>query len=110
MPEEKKMAVEKENTSPAKNKTATVARSGNTSAQVTMLDGSILQINIEVLMTVLLNLFLSHIISSIIMCIMFASVSRNRPANFSAAPQVLKSKTRSVSTVKELAIEFFTRS
>lgn len=48
MPEETKMAVEKENTSPAKSKTSTMNRSGNTLAQVTMLDGSILEVNIEV--------------------------------------------------------------
>lgn len=48
MPEKEKMAVEKENTSPAKNKTSTINRSGNTLAQVTMLDGTVLDVNIEV--------------------------------------------------------------
>lgn len=48
MPEDKKMAVEKENTSPAKSKTPTISRSGNTLAHVTMLDGSVLDVNIEV--------------------------------------------------------------
>lgn len=48
MPEEKKMAVEKENTSPAKSKTSTISRSGNTVAHVTMLDGTVLDVNIEV--------------------------------------------------------------
>lgn len=50
MPEKEKMAVEKENTSPAKNKTTTLSRGGGgyTVAQVTMLDGSVLDVNIEV--------------------------------------------------------------
>lgn len=50
MPEKEKMAVEKENTSPAKNKNATLGRGGGgyTVAQVTMLDGSVLDVNIEV--------------------------------------------------------------
>lgn len=48
MPEEKKMAVDSENTnsSPAKAKTATMGRT--VLAQVTMLDGTILDIYIEV--------------------------------------------------------------
>lgn len=51
MPEKEKMAVEKENTSPAKNKTSTLGRVGGgyTVAQVTMLDGSVLDVNIEVI-------------------------------------------------------------
>lgn len=50
MPEKEKMAVEKENTSPAKSKASTLGRvgGGNTVAQVTMLDGSVLDVNIEV--------------------------------------------------------------
>lgn len=55
MPEDKKMAVEKENTSPAKSKTPTISRSGNTLAQVTMLDGSVLDVNIEVNLLILMS-------------------------------------------------------
>lgn len=48
MPEDSKMAVETDS-SPAKNKTATATRSsGNTLAQVTMLDGTVLDVPIEV--------------------------------------------------------------
>lgn len=51
MPEEKKMTVENENSSPAKQKTSPGSGrtgGGNALAQVTMLDGSILDVYIEV--------------------------------------------------------------
>jgi hypothetical protein len=48
MPGEKKMAVDNDS-SPAKSKTSTLGRStGNTVAHVTMLDGSVLDVSIEV--------------------------------------------------------------
>ena len=48
MPEDKKMAIENENISPAKTKPVSPNRTGNMLAQVTMLDGSILDIYIDV--------------------------------------------------------------
>lgn len=48
MPEEKKMTVENENASPAKQKSSPAGRTGNALAQVTMLDGTILDVYIEV--------------------------------------------------------------
>lgn len=51
MPEEKKMTVDNENSSPAKQQKMSPGRTGggNALAQVTMLDGSILDIYIEVI-------------------------------------------------------------
>lgn len=51
MPEEQKMTVENENASPAKQKSSPAGRVGNTLAQVTMLDGSVLDIYIEVIIS-----------------------------------------------------------
>lgn len=56
MPEEKKMTVENENSSPAKQKSSPAGRTGNALAQVTMLDGTILDVYVEV-STSLRNLF-----------------------------------------------------
>lgn len=50
MPEEKKMAIDNENTSPAKSKTGSPGRTSNALVHVTMLDGSVLNIYIDVSM------------------------------------------------------------
>lgn len=48
MPEEKKMAIDNEDTSPAKSKTSSPARTSSALVHMTMLDGSVSNIYIDV--------------------------------------------------------------